>query len=382
MNQLLALNELELLLVAYLGGCHYPVSIKKMGMELEIEMGVMINAILNLKINHYIKQIDKDIEENIFWNSEEAHYEINKLKKAEINQYLAYEVSHHKVRIKGDYIWYVAYGSDILYEKFLHYIRGGICQFNHKEYYGCSDQSLPLASLEMIIPYEAYVAGNNPSWHYKGVIFIDTHKPGETLGRAYLVKAEQYEEIRDQAGRSSEWYDKEVDLGMYLGIPIKAITNKTRKVINIASSKYQKVVEAGIKETYRTKTEKEIEDYLYKIFEYEVELSESFEGLKEKWDKELLLAQALSSKERQERLAAMPIKPKRIITTKTFFAYNPLVIAERLALAEGKCERCGKETYLEVHHIKSLREEGEDTLANTIALCPNCHKEIHLGEEI
>ena len=382
MNQLLALSELELLIVAYLGECHYPVSIKKIRMELEIEMGLMVNAILNLKINHFIKQIDKDIEENIFWNSEEAHYEVGKIKKAEINQYLAYEVRHHKVRIKGDYIWYVAYGSDILYEKFLHYIRGGICQFNHKEYYGCSDQSLPLASREMIIPYEAYVAGNNPSWHYKGVMFLDVNKPGETLGRAYLVKIEQYEEIRDQVGRSSEWYDKEVDLGTYLGIPIKAITNKARKVINVASSKYQKVVEAGIKETYLTKTEKEIEDYLYKIFDYEVELNDSFEELKRRWGKELLLAQALSSKERQERLVAMPIKPKRIITTKTFLVYNPLVIAERLALAGGKCERCGKETYLEVHHIKSLREEGEDTLANTIALCPNCHKEIHLGEEI
>lgn len=33
--------------------------------------------------------------------------------------------------------------------------------------------------------------------------------------------------------------------------------------------------------------------------------------------------------------------------------------------------------YLEVHHKTPLAEDGEDTVENAIALCPNCHRELH-----
>jgi len=35
------------------------------------------------------------------------------------------------------------------------------------------------------------------------------------------------------------------------------------------------------------------------------------------------------------------------------------------------------EKYIEIHHIMPLSEGGEDSIENTIALCPNCHREIH-----
>ncbi len=53
-----------------------------------------------------------------------------------------------------------------------------------------------------------------------------------------------------------------------------------------------------------------------------------------------------------------------------------------------KCEFCKKETFqqpnnsffLEIHHINFLSEGGEDKESNLIALCPNCHREAHLGK--
>lgn len=36
--------------------------------------------------------------------------------------------------------------------------------------------------------------------------------------------------------------------------------------------------------------------------------------------------------------------------------------------------------YLEVHHIKILSHGGSDSVENVVALCPNCHKKIHLLE--
>lgn len=34
--------------------------------------------------------------------------------------------------------------------------------------------------------------------------------------------------------------------------------------------------------------------------------------------------------------------------------------------------------YLETHHIVWLARGGEDTIFNTVALCPNCHKRMHI----
>ena len=55
--------------------------------------------------------------------------------------------------------------------------------------------------------------------------------------------------------------------------------------------------------------------------------------------------------------------------------------------ANGICQLCGNpapfmrsngEPYLESHHIKWLSKGGEDTIRNTVALCPNCHKRLHV----
>ena len=60
-----------------------------------------------------------------------------------------------------------------------------------------------------------------------------------------------------------------------------------------------------------------------------------------------------------------------------------------LRRAKGYCEKCGCKApfirksdntpYLEVHHTIPLSEGGADNLDNTIALCPNCHRELHFG---
>ena len=58
-----------------------------------------------------------------------------------------------------------------------------------------------------------------------------------------------------------------------------------------------------------------------------------------------------------------------------------------LLRANGRCEYCGKSTfvnskginYLESHHIIALANKGKDTVDNVIALCPDHHREAHFG---
>ncbi len=56
--------------------------------------------------------------------------------------------------------------------------------------------------------------------------------------------------------------------------------------------------------------------------------------------------------------------------------------------AAGICEHCESPApfisrsgfpYLEVHHVHSLGEGGEDSIFNTVAVCPNCHAEVTSG---
>lgn len=92
---------------------------------------------------------------------------------------------------------------------------------------------------------------------------------------------------------------------------------------------------------------------------------------------------------RRARLKVAPSKPDILEITHTVFKRNPDVIAEVLERAQGFCERCKKiapfirksdnTPYLEVHHLIPLAQDGEDTVENAIALCPNCHREMHYG---
>ena len=71
------------------------------------------------------------------------------------------------------------------------------------------------------------------------------------------------------------------------------------------------------------------------------------------------------------------------------FQRDASVKAWVLQRAKGKCECCecdapftdssGK-PYLEVHHVRQLADGGSDRISNAVAICPNCHREIHYGQ--
>ena len=116
-------------------------------------------------------------------------------------------------------------------------------------------------------------------------------------------------------------------------------------------------------------------------------------GIKEVVDLELIkqVSKSLadSNESRLDRLKKSSKKPEIIQIISTGFKRNPDVIAEVLLNANGICERCKAEApfirkkdnspYLEVHHQKNLTDGGEDTVENSQALCPNCHRELHFG---
>lgn len=75
---------------------------------------------------------------------------------------------------------------------------------------------------------------------------------------------------------------------------------------------------------------------------------------------------------------------REVITTSYY--RSPYITEFAKRRANGRCELCRElapfkskdgSPYLECHHINWLSEGGDDSIENTVALCPNCHRKMH-----
>lgn len=101
---------------------------------------------------------------------------------------------------------------------------------------------------------------------------------------------------------------------------------------------------------------------------------------------------SLNIRELARRAAmATPIPRKVKSSESTLYIRDPHVAAYAKKLAAGKCDLCANpapfltlnaESYLESHHVKWLSRGGHDLIDNVVALCPNCHRKMHVRDEI
>ncbi|MGG1555019.1 HNH endonuclease [Paenibacillus ferrarius] len=101
------------------------------------------------------------------------------------------------------------------------------------------------------------------------------------------------------------------------------------------------------------------------------------EKVVEKLTNEQVLKRALSASKKAA---------SRNTVSKTFDR-DPNVMEYAKRWANGICQLCEQpapyynrknKPHLHTHHIKWLSKGGEDTIENTIALCPNCHDKMHI----
>ncbi|HDR7517005.1 HNH endonuclease [Bacillus mobilis] len=111
---------------------------------------------------------------------------------------------------------------------------------------------------------------------------------------------------------------------------------------------------------------------------------------------DVIKSQQVSNQKKAEKLKGDALKERaqkanvkcsiRNTTTKTYVRdeYVAQYAKER---AKGVCELCNQpapfedkkgEPYLESHHVKWLSNGGEDTIYNTVGVCANCHRRLHV----
>lgn len=77
---------------------------------------------------------------------------------------------------------------------------------------------------------------------------------------------------------------------------------------------------------------------------------------------------------------------EKMVTVKQVYR-DPYIAEYTKQRANGRCQLCGEiapfkdkngKPYLESHHVIWLADGGEDSIKNTVALCPNCHRKMHI----
>jgi 5-methylcytosine-specific restriction protein A len=98
-------------------------------------------------------------------------------------------------------------------------------------------------------------------------------------------------------------------------------------------------------------------------------------------------ARKLSDEEIKKRAASAPKQSGRRQVVGDRYERNPYVAEHAKRRANGICELCKTpapfadakgEAYLETHHVDWLARGGDDSIQNTVALCPNCHRKMHV----
>lgn len=168
----------------------------------------------------------------------------------------------YSFKSNNQYVWYVGYGSNLLEERFMLYIKGGSNIRLGLKCPGSSNKKNPLDQVPYEIPYDMYFAMKSSKWENKGVSFLDTDKKGFSYGKAYLITYEQYLDVRKLEG--SGWYDNnKLLLGYMDEMPVYTITHSSRLTKVLLGNKYKSVLIDGLKETYGLSL-KEIDKYINK----------------------------------------------------------------------------------------------------------------------
>ena len=181
----------------------------------------------------------------------------------------AYDTSDlDKIDSWKDCIWYVSYGSNMLYDRFLCYIEGGSYEEGNSPREACRDTSSPIDRRAIDIPYDMYFGNYSGSWNGGGVSFLDTGKKGHAYGVAYLITREQFYHVAAQENggrfpdRSGSWYEDIISLGKMDGYEMLTITNEDIRDYNDPCEEYLDTLKKGMRENWSEMSEEDINSYL------------------------------------------------------------------------------------------------------------------------
>ncbi len=141
-------------------------------------------------------------------------------------------------------VYYASFGSNLFADRFAAYIAGGQPEGATRTYDGCRDTTPPSGDIPVALNGTVHYAGESKVWEGGGVAFLDTSTQGKSLGRAYCVTADQFDDVvaqecdeapgsrkldlprllQDGSHTEPGTYGKLVHVGDYRGAPVFTFT--------------------------------------------------------------------------------------------------------------------------------------------------------------
>ena len=178
-------------------------------------------------------------------------------------------------------IWYAAYGSNLLKERFLAYITGGECRYSSRSYRGCADKHPPLSDMRYEFCRELYFSKSSKTWGNGGVAFITPEETASvrTYGRCYLISLQQFIDVALQENgldpangdvsldliklsrtgsvllmpeSDDLWYNRVLFCGTHDNVPVLTITasqNENSRFVN-PDAAYLRVIFYGLSQSW------------------------------------------------------------------------------------------------------------------------------------
>eukprot|EP00243_Klebsormidium_subtile_P004427 TRINITY_DN18401_c0_g1_i1.p1 TRINITY_DN18401_c0_g1~~TRINITY_DN18401_c0_g1_i1.p1 ORF type:complete len:323 (-),score=48.47 TRINITY_DN18401_c0_g1_i1:767-1735(-) len=110
------------------------------------------------------------------------------------------------VDLAGTYVWYASYGSNLLEERFMCYIKGGKTESMAMSLAPCSDPTPPTAIEAFVVPHRLFFAHEKSvTWGVGGVSFITSKETpdSKTVIRAYRITLQQFNEVARKENSAS-----------------------------------------------------------------------------------------------------------------------------------------------------------------------------------
>lgn len=104
-------------------------------------------------------------------------------------------------------------------------------------------------------------------------------------------------------------------------------------------------------------------------------------------EKNRFIKKMTESELKQKAIECSKIKVSYRYVRTISYIRDPYIAEYAKKRANGVCQLCGQKSpfndkegypYLESHHIIWLSKGGDDSIENTVALCPNCHRKMHI----
>lgn len=92
-------------------------------------------------------------------------------------------------------VWYASYGSNLAKDRFETYIAGGAPEGTYTAHPGARDTTLPEEDVAIRYHGRMHFAAASNRWGGGGVAFMDDDAPGHSLGRAYKIGMQQFDDV-------------------------------------------------------------------------------------------------------------------------------------------------------------------------------------------